>query len=270
VGTRYGVMMRDIYRKRGGWRKAEQVPKPKLGNRTWGMGLNIRPQQLTPTTDNTARFANVPHKDIIIMARITKVIEQDNIVLSTNTSALSAIHDTTHVWLVDSATSSHLSGNIKIFDKIHPINAIAIETASRDSFKADQRGTIRITIRNDTYMRLPPLELTLHNVIFVPKLNPNLLSVGRMTTANVNVVFSRSDTSLLINGEFIAKGTKINNLFAYMAQPSPESASYLSEPNELTLWHHRLAHAASSTLEKMGSLEMAIGFPRISAKQEMS
>jgi hypothetical protein len=43
-----------------------------------------------------------------------------------------------------------------------------------------------------------------------------------MTTANADVVFSRSDTSLLIDGEIISKGTKINNLFAYMAQPSPK------------------------------------------------
>jgi hypothetical protein len=59
VGTRYGVMMWDIYRKRGEQRKAKRVlkprlgnrtrewmwkaergRKPKLGNRTWGTGLN--------------------------------------------------------------------------------------------------------------------------------------------------------------------------------------------------------------------------------------
>ena len=34
VGTRYGVMMRDIYRKRGERRKAERVPRLRLGNRT--------------------------------------------------------------------------------------------------------------------------------------------------------------------------------------------------------------------------------------------
>jgi hypothetical protein len=32
--TRYGVMMRDIYRKRGERRKAERVPKLRLGNWT--------------------------------------------------------------------------------------------------------------------------------------------------------------------------------------------------------------------------------------------
>jgi hypothetical protein len=33
VGTRYGVMMWDIYRKRGERRKAERVPKPSSGTR---------------------------------------------------------------------------------------------------------------------------------------------------------------------------------------------------------------------------------------------
>jgi hypothetical protein len=35
VGTRYGMMMRDIYRKRGERREAERVPKPRLRSRTW-------------------------------------------------------------------------------------------------------------------------------------------------------------------------------------------------------------------------------------------
>jgi hypothetical protein len=35
VGTRYGVMMWDIYRKREERGKAERVPKLRLGNRTW-------------------------------------------------------------------------------------------------------------------------------------------------------------------------------------------------------------------------------------------
>jgi hypothetical protein len=48
-------------------------------------------------------------------------------------------------------------------------------------------------------MRLPPLALTLTDVIFVPKLNANLLSVGRMTAANVDVAFGKDNTSLLLD-----------------------------------------------------------------------
>jgi hypothetical protein len=76
-----------------------------------------------------------------------------------------------------------------------------------------------------------------------------------MTAANVDVAFGKDNTSLWMDGEMIAKGTKINNLFAYLAQPTidpkPEKAAYSNEPNDLTLWHHRLAHAGASTIEKM-------------------
>ncbi|KAF8500058.1 hypothetical protein JB92DRAFT_912346 [Gautieria morchelliformis] len=92
-----------------------------------------------------------------MMARITEVIdpEPNTIVLSTNPSALSAIHDRTHVWLVDSAASSHLCGNIDLFHELHTIPDISVDTASGDTFKADQRGTIHITIQSDSHSRFP-------------------------------------------------------------------------------------------------------------------
>ena len=51
-----------------------------------------------------------------------------------------------HTWLIDLATTSHLSSDISLFHTIEWINPVIIETASGDSFTANQRGTIRIVI----------------------------------------------------------------------------------------------------------------------------
>jgi hypothetical protein len=90
-----------------------------------------------------------------------------------------------------------------------------------------------------------------------------------MTSANVEVIFSKNHVLLVQNAEIIAQGEKINNLFGYTALPFrdgesvSETVKYSSDITDLTLWHHRLGHGAVSTIEKMGKLQTAIGLPYI-------
>jgi hypothetical protein len=123
------------------------------------------------------------------------------------------------------------------------------------------------------YMSLQLVVLTLQNMIFAPKLDANLLSVGHMTSSNDDMVFSKSNTSLLLDGEIITRGKKINNLFTYMAlsplQVTKGAANYYGEPNSLTLWHHRLAHTAPLMIERMWKMETAEGVSSVDVSQEM-
>ena len=101
-----------------------------------------------------------------------------DITLSTETLALSAIKDKDHNWLVDSAASGHLSDNRLLFHEFYDVEPIAIETASRESFVSSKRGTIDIVIYSDPKLNLPDLPITLQEVIYVPNLQANLLSIG--------------------------------------------------------------------------------------------
>ena len=93
-----------------------------------------------------------------------------------------------------------------------------------------------------------------------------------MTTANVQVTFSKDHTSLIFKGEIIAQGSKINNLFAYNAQPiiehkTEEKIHNSNDSNELTLWHHRLGHIGLSTIEKMVRLKTSIDLLSLDTRQ---
>ena len=54
------------------------------------------------------------------------------VILSTEISALSTIYDKAHTWLLDSATSSHIYGNFDLFENLHSVAPVSIETSSRD------------------------------------------------------------------------------------------------------------------------------------------
>ena len=53
------------------------------------------------------------------------------------------------------------------------------------------------------------------DIIYVPKLRSNLLSVGRMTNSNVNVQFGKHMSWPIFKGKIIAYGLKENNLYTY-------------------------------------------------------
>ena len=107
------------------------------------------------------------------------------------------------------------------------------------------------------------MPITLVNVIYVPKLNVNLLLVGQMTNANVDVNFSKNHSYLSMDGEILAYGPKISNLFTYTTictSKEDNSALYATGPCKSLLWHHRLTHINYHMIEKMAKEDVAIGF----------
>ena len=69
----------------------------------------------------------------------------------------------------------------------------------------------------------------------------NLISVGRMTDANIEVMLSKDYSSLSLGGSILARGPKISNLFTYNAFPTTkttETANYTASIPKITLWHH--------------------------------
>ena len=224
-------------------------------------------QSHTNSQPKSANLAEQNTKDIVMMASIEEINEsiKSLIHLSNPTSALLSIEDNTHVWLLYSGASSHLCGNLSLFETIHVIPPITIQTANGDSFTANQQGTIKLTIQtNYKHFEVPDLPITLMNVIYVPKLNANLFSVGHMTNANVDVNFSKNYSYLSMDQEILAYGPKINNLFVYTTistSKSPCEQTYHAEVPNAMLWHHRLAHTNINSIEKMFRLHIVNGVP---------
>lgn len=97
-------------------------------------------QTITTTPDN-----QIP-RNFIMVASITKLPNdpKPDINFSSHLSALSEIENGSHLWLIDSAASSHLSGNKPIFLTLEDILPILIKYAGGDTFVADQKGSINI------------------------------------------------------------------------------------------------------------------------------
>ena len=182
---------------------------------------------------------------MLMMAKITEVIEREKVSLSTPTPVLPSIESNAYIWLVDSAASSHFCGNTNLFEQLYTVLAIFINIASRDSFVTNKKGIVHITLHSHPSHQLPDVSIMLTDVIYVPNLNANLLSVGCMTTAGVIVTFNKLQSSLSIDDNVFAHGPKVGNLFTFNAVSTgitnEISCRYAMEPTEASLgitdWH---------------------------------
>ena len=108
------------------------------------------------------------------------------------------------------------------------------------------------------------MQVMLMNVIYVPRLKINLLSVGWMTSTGIDVVFNKNYSMLSVKDTPLARGSKVNNLFVFEAVtsiPFSEQVTYSSELTEVSIWHHRLGHASYTMIERMSKAGTVTGLP---------
>ena len=162
--------------------------------------LRQNDSQMDKSNSNTPTHLAADMKNIIMVANIKPLKAPIQSLVSTTSS----LHSDSHTWLIDSAASNHISGTSSLFFNMIKITPITIQMASGNSFTANQSRTIHIKVMSDPPNDLPNVHITLTNVIYAPKLRANLLSVGRMTTVNVNILFSKYQSMLLLNGRILA------------------------------------------------------------------
>ena len=111
-------------------------------------------------------------------------------------------------WLADSACSSHISTQRSYFSEYAPISNHFIKGLGNQPVTGI--GTMKLISNVDG----KACTITLKDVLYVPKAPHNLISLGRITSAKIQVLFTDKDVRFRVpNHTIIAKGTKISNLY---------------------------------------------------------
>jgi hypothetical protein len=116
-------------------------------------------------------------------------------------------------------------------------------------------GTIKLTLKG-----LPQREITVSDVLYVPKLATNLMSVIQLEDRGITIATSGSGSmNLLRNGKVIGRAPRIGRsyildtvdrpMLALSAKPAPKSAI------DWVLWHRRFGHIGR---EKLLDLHKAV------------
>ena len=151
------------------------------------------------------------------------------------------------VWCLDSGATSHICCNRSFFETF-VAHVELITLADQSEIKAEGRGTVRINECN----------IVLNDVLFIPNLQCNFISVGRIAVKDVVKFNSREAKIMDENGKTILCAEKLGDLFLYTAK---KNTLYMTTANidEVMKWHNRYGHLNVAGLSELSRKKLVNG-----------
>ena len=160
-------------------------------------------------------------------------------------------------WLADSACTSHISTQRSYFSEYAPISNHFVEGLGNQPVTGI--GTVKLISNVDG----KACTITLKDVLFVPKAPHNLISLGRVTSAKIQVLFTDKDVRFRApNQTIMAKGTKISNLYLMDVKVSAkQDHTYSIKVSAHTWdeWHRIMGHLNMASIKQLKSKGMVTG-----------
>ena len=164
------------------------------------------------------------------------------------------------VWVVDSGATCHMCHDVKLFTTLCQIEEpIEVMLGDNHALTATGRGEVVLD------MVLPNGEsksCTLHNVLYVPKLAYNLISVTKASQTGKVVKFTKSACYVLDKRhKIIAKATKVGDLYLidHKVNHKRVNVARQSDTKE-DIWHKRYGHLGLSNLQMLVRKKLVNGF----------
>ncbi len=163
---------------------------------------------------------------------------------------------TTGPWFVDSGASKHLTGDKRWFTKLHECVPCTVTTADRGVLSCSQRGTVVLNTQHGAF--------AVHDVLYVPALAVNLLSVSALLKSRYRVHFTKAGCVIRTSrNKLVAQAAAHDNVYLVRATPQPPSAQALSATTSSGLdWataHARLGHLNPRSIQLLHDKQMAHG-----------
>ena len=157
----------------------------------------------------------------------------------------------TNSWIIDSGASQHMCNNRSLFSRFENF-ATTITIANNTTMNAVGRGDVKIVTKNEKYF-------TLTNVLFVPQLASNLISVTSATkNHHIRFNFTNGQCQIMYGDQTLATARLQESL---LVLESAGTFAYSTKSVDDITWHKRLGHINQEYMTKkpiqsiIGSIE---------------
>lgn len=159
-------------------------------------------------------------------------------------------------WIIDSGSTSHMVNNDSLLTNKEKVNSEITLAKKGKTMRADSVG--QVVLNN----------CTLSDVLYVPDLMKNLLSVSAITSKGREVIFKGKEV-IVRQGDTTYMQGRRNSSGLYEIQFLPEErAFYAQKEKKLDRWHRRFGHIGNSQLKKLLTMSSGINLKEKDVTEE--
>ena len=170
-------------------------------------------------------------------------------------------------WWIDSGASQHMTPDKKGLSDYQSFrNPLQVKLADNSVLLSYGKGNLHLSVFDGT----EKVNITLSDVLFVPKIQNKLLSLPSMTEKGAEVRFKGQSCKIMINDKVYSIGHKHGKL--YKLNSEPEESCCFGSTNEndasLSLWHYRYGHLGYDNVKMLYNKSMVNGM-NVNSQEEI-
>ena len=149
------------------------------------------------------------------------------------------------VWIIDTGASNHVTGCMARLCHISDIPGCPVGLPNGDSVIATKKGSVVLTNK-----------ITLKNVLFVPNLSCNLISVSQLNDDMQCIVQFNSHVCAIQDQsrELIGTGVRRDGLYYFNGANIMHQILVNGASSTLDLWHKRMGHSSEEIVKLLPSI----------------
>lgn len=156
-------------------------------------------------------------------------------------------------WIVDSGTTSHMTNKLEHLENLKQEQSKVGVAKANESMLSEELGTLNSE------------NCVLKNVMYVPDLNANLISVSAITDHGGEVIFTEKEVMIKKDREQILCGNKKENglyeIKLYTNKRESEEKSYAAHSlDSIKIWHKKLGHLSFDGMKILKGISEGMDF----------
>ena len=169
-----------------------------------------------------------------------------------------------HMWYLDTGASIHMTGKRAFFHSIDENMKSRVKFGDGSMIPYEGKGNIFVTLKTGEILIIP-------NVLYLPDLKTNILSLGKLDDQGCKTFLS---SGFLIvhdkSGKLLTKTKKTSGNMYKMKININERCNLIEEKaSEAWLWHKRFCHHSFRTLQDMMRGDLVKGLPQFQNPNEV-
>jgi len=176
--------------------------------------------------------------------------------------ALSANDHTTYDWIVDSGATQHMTFEQEWFTTYKRISPRKVFMGDDTILEAIGKGNIKTTMQVGGELT----HTTITQVLHVPKMKNNLISVSKLISKGLKVEFDKDGCKVNnARGVVVAQARRDKNLYLFNVNVRKDMAHIANSLEEgAMLWHERFGHLNMASFKELNAMVDGMNLKEVS------